>query len=423
MIRSGALVRLGCMSHKRPKARMVEPERRQGVIRFEMPEDSLAVKHAARVLWQITGQLDLSGFMRHAKAVEGHAGRPLYSPHMLLTLWLYAISRGVGSAREIARLTETDLAYRWITGEMRVSHQLLSRFRVGYGEVLEQLMTDVLAALLHKGLLSLQMVAQDGTRVRGSASAPSFRSERALEQCLEQAQLHLKAVLAQADDPELSMAHKAAREAGARDFERRVREAIATVKQLRPSAKGKARVSTTDPEARVMKMPDGGFRPGYNVQFAVAGSPMGGPRTVVGLRVTNVGSDMNSLTPMLEDIERRTGTQPAQLLADANHTAHDDIRAVAAQGVELLAPVPQRTRNSRKAHADVISDWLARMQTPEAKRTMRARASLCELANAHFKHRFGLDQIIVRGTAKVTCVALLAALTFNLLQHAARMLS
>lgn len=207
---------------------MVEPERRQGVIRFEMPEDSLAVKHAARVLWQITGQLDLSGFTRHA---------------------------------------------------------------------------------------------------------------------------------------------------------------------------------------------------GYNLQLAVAGSPMGGPRTIVGVRVTNVGSDMNSLTPMLDDIERRTGRLPSQLLADANHTAHEDIRAVSARGVELLAAVPDRTRNSRKAHDQVIADWLARMQTPEAKRTMRARASLCELANAHFKDRFGLDRILVRAAAKVTCVALLGALTFNLLQHAARMLS
>ncbi|MCP4035360.1 MAG: transposase [bacterium] len=276
----------------------------------------------------------------------------------------------------------------------------------------------MLAALLHKGLLSLQMVAQDGTRVRASASAPSFRSETALEQCLQQAQLHLKAVLAQADDPELTMAHKAAREAGARDFQRRVREAIATVAQLRPSAKGKARASTTDPEARVMKMPDSGYRPGYNLQLAVAGSPLGGARTIVGVRVTNVGSDMNSLTPMLDDIERSTGRLPSQLLADANHTAHDDIRAVAARGVELLAPVPQRTRNSRKAHDDVITDWLTRMQTPEAKRTMRARPSLCELANAHFKDRFGLDRILVRGKAKVTCVALLGSLAFNLLQHA-----
>jgi transposase len=423
MIRIGALVRLLAMSNERPKARTIEPERRQGVIRFEMPEDTLPVTHHARVLWSVTGELDLSGFMRHAKAVEGCAGRPAHSPRMLLTLWLYAISRGVGSAREIARLTETDLAYRWITGEMRLSHQALSRFRVGHGEVLEQLMTDVLGTLLHNGLLSLETVAQDGSRVRANASAPSFRSERALRQCLEQAQLHLKAVLAQADDPELTMAQKAAREAGARDYEGRVREAIATVRKLRPCGKGKARASTTDPEARVMKMPDGGYRPGYNLQLAVAGSPMGGPRTVVGLRVTNVGSDMSSLTPMIDDIERRTGSQPAKLLADANHTAHEDIRALSQRGVELLAPVPERTRNSRKVHEEVITDWLARMQTPEAQRTMRARASLCELANAHLKDRFGLERVLVRGTAKVTCVALLGGLAFNLLQHAAHILA
>lgn len=418
MIRSGVLARLVIMSEKRGKVRTAEPERRQGVIRFEMPEDTLPTQHRARVLWAVTGELDLSGFTRRAKAVEGGAGRPVHSPRMLLTLWLYAISRGVGSAREISRLTETDLAYRWISGEMRVSHQLLSRFRVGHAEVLDQLMTEVLGTLQHKGLLSLQVVAQDGTRVRASASAPSFRSEPALQQCLEQAELHVKAVLAQADDPELSMAQKAAREAGARDFERRVKEAIATVQQLRPSGKGKARASTTDPEARVMKMADGGYRPGYNVQLAVAGSPMGGPTAIVGLNVTNVGSDMGSLTPMLDDIERRTGELPDQLLADANHTAHDDLRAVAARDVELLAPVPERTRNSDKSHDEPIADWIRRMQTPEAKRMMRARASLCELANAHVKDRFGLDQVRVRGAAKVTCVVLLASLAFNLLQHA-----
>lgn len=411
------------MSDKRGKVRTVEPERRQGVIRFEMPEDTLPTQHRARVLWAVTGELDLSGFTRHAKAVEGCAGRPVHSPRMLLTLWLYGISRGVGSARELSGLTETDLAYRWISGEMRVSHQLLSRFRVGHGDVLEQLMTEVLGTLLHKGLLSLHVVAQDGTRVRASASAPSFRSEAALAQCLEQAQLHLKAVLAQADNPELSMAQQAAREAGARDFERRVREAITTVQQLRPSGTGKARASTTDPEARVMKMADGGYRPGYNIQLAVAGSPMGGPRTIVGLRVTNVGSDMGSLTPMLDDIERRTGELPQQLLADANHTAHDDIRAVAGRDVELLAPVPERTRNSRNTHDDIIANWIHRMQTPEAKRTMRARASLCELANAHLKDRFGHDHILVRGAAKVTCVALLGCLAFNLLQHANSLLA
>ena len=224
-----------------PRARVVEPERRQATIRFEMPEDALAVTHPARVLWQLVGKLALDGFTAQARAVEGHAGRPTYCPKMLLCLWLYAISQGVGSAREIARLLETDAAYRWIAGEMRVSHHLLSRFRVGHGDTLDQLMTDVLGTLLHKGLLDLSTVAQDGTRVRASASAPSFRSEASLEQCLEQARLHVRAVLAQADDPELSARQRAAREAAARDWERRVEQAIATVQTLRPTGKGKAR--------------------------------------------------------------------------------------------------------------------------------------------------------------------------------------
>lgn len=408
--------------NKRPKVRLVEPERRQGVIRFEMPEDTLAPAHPARVLWQVTGTLDLAGFTRDGKAVEGHAGRPAYSPRMLLSLWLYAISQGVGSAREIARLVECDQAYRWLSGEMSVSHHLLSRFRVGHGEVLAQLMTDVLGTLVHKGLLSLETVAQDGTRIRASASPPSFRSEAALEHCLEQAKLHLKAVLAQADDPELSRAQKAAREAAARDFERRVEEAIRTVKELTPRGKGKARASTTDHEARVMKMPDGGFRPGYNVQLAVAGSPLGGPRTIVGLRVTNVGSDMSSVGPMIDDVERRTGSKPWRLLADANHVTLADIEGAAQRDVEFVAPVPQRMRDSTVEHQGAVATWLAHMQNPEAKRQLRARASLCELANAHIKNRFGIDRVLVRGTAKVTCVALLGSIAFNVLQHATSLL-
>lgn len=402
--------------------RLVEPERRQGVIRFEMPEDTLAPTHLARVLWQITGTLALEAFTRDSKAVEGHAGRPVYSPRMLLSLWLYAISQGVGSAREVARLVETELAYRWLSGERSVSHHLLSRFRVGHGQALETLMSDVLGTLVHKGLLCLDTVAQDGTRVRASASPPSFRSEAALEDCLEQAKLHLKAVLAQADDPELSSAQKAAREAAARDFERRVEEAIRTVKEITPRGKGKARASTTDPEARVMKMPDGGFRPGYNVQLAVAGSPLGGPRTIVGLRVHNVGSDMSSIGPMIDAVEQRTGERPGHLLADANHVTLADIEAAAERAVDFIAPIPQRMQQSSIAHAGAVGDWLAQMKAPEAKRRLRARASLCELANAHIKDRFRIDRVLVRGTAKVTCVALLGSIAFNVLQHAASLL-
>ena len=407
-----------------PKARTREPQRRQGVIRFEMPEDTLPVTHTARILWELVGTLDLRAFTRDARAVEGHAGRSVSSPRMLLCLWLYGISQGVGSAREIARLVQSDTAFGWIAGDVSVSHHVLSEFRVGHSAVYDALMTDVLASLMHKGLLSLATVAQDGTRIRASATAPSFRSFGSLLECRRQAALYLKAVLADTDNPEVTAAQKAAREAGARDFQARVEEAIATVRELQAGGKKDARASTTDAEARVMKMPDGGFRPGYNLQLAVAGSPLGGARTIVGLRVSNVGSDMSSVTPMLAQIKTRTGVLPSTLLADANHATHACIEHAAKCGVEALIAVPEHEKKARVRVPSVeVAAWRARMDTEEAQYAYRARASLCELTNAHIKDRFGLNHVLVRGTGKVTCVMLLASLAFNLLQHAAALLT
>ena len=225
---------------------------------FELLEDVLPADHPARVLWRVVETLDLSAFLKGRKSFEGQAGRDVTSPHVLLTLWLYAMSIGVGSAREIARKVTRDDAFRWIAGNEEIGRTVITEFRVQHGEALDKLLTEVLGTLLHKGLLSLELVAQDGTRVRASASAPSFRGETSLERCLEQARLHVKAVFAEADDPEATTAEKLARQAAAIDYERRVEAAIATVRQLRAHGKDKPRASTTDADARVMKMGDGG---------------------------------------------------------------------------------------------------------------------------------------------------------------------
>jgi len=402
------------------RVRTAEPVREQGVFRWEIPDDALSADHPARLLWRVLGTVDLSGFLRDAKAVEGKQGRDALSVRMLLTLWLYAISVGVGSAREIARRIQSDAAFRWIVGDQSVGHAKLSEFRIGHREVVDKLFTDVLGTLLHRQLMSLDLVAQDGTRVRASASAPSFRRAESLEQCREQAALHLKAVLAEGDAPEVTQAEKLARLAAAIDYQHRVEDAIAAVQELQAQGKEKPRASTTDADARVMKMADGGFRPAYNVQLATAGSPMGGARTIVGVRVTNVGSDLGSVSPMLDDIERRTGRLPAVLLADANHAAHDDIVNATARGVTPLIAVPKTSKNPRSRHANhepAVDAWRARMETDEAKQIYRARASLCELPNAHFKSRLGLGHLLVRGLNKVTCVVLLTALASNLLAH------
>mgnify|MGYP000975439506 CR=1 FL=1 len=407
------------------RVRTREPERNQVAIRFEAPEDVLPADHRARVLWHLLGQLDLSPLLAEAKSVEGRQGRDVLSVRMLLTLWLYAISEGIGSGREIERRLKTDPAFQWIVGDQSVGRTKLNEFRVSHRVALDKIFTDVLAVLLHKQLLSLDLVAQDGTRVRASASAPSFRRAESLEACREQAQLHLRAVLAE-DDDEADLRARKAREAKAREHAERVEAAIAAVKQLDNGRRdSKPRASTTDPEARVMKMPDGGFRPAFNVQLATAGSPEGGPRTIVGARVTNVGSDMGSVKPMLDDIAQRTGRLPETLLADANHASFEDIKDAAARGVEALVSVPKRSKNAKAQaeRAPEIEAWLKRMETDEAKEKFRARASLCELTNAHAKSRFALSTLLVRGIEKVTCVVLLTALVSNLLAHAPSLLA
>jgi transposase len=411
-----------------PKPRIVEPQRSQGEMRFEIPDLLVSARHPARLIWSVLGTMDLSVFEEKCGSVEGKAGRSLLSPRMLLTLWLYAISQAIGSAREIARLTLTDSAYRWIVGDLKVGHHKLSEFRVGYSEGLKELMTDILACLMAKGLLTLELVAQDGTRTRAAASAPSFRTYGSLLQCREQAALHLKAVLAFADDPEYTQAQHIRREAAAREFQERVEAAIKTVQELQKERSPKdkpARASTTDAEARVMKMGDGGFRPAYNVQYATAGSPLGGPRTIVGINVTSTGSDMGSLTPMAEQIQERTGKLPQTVLADGGHAKHEDIAQMEAQGIKVIVPVADNAKPLEEmADADKgVLAWRQRMETPEAQKQYRARAGLGELPNAHQKSLHGITQFLVRGLEKVTCVVFLSALSSNILQHATKLLT
>lgn len=411
---------------ERAAPRVREPERRQSEMRFEAPADLLPPTHPARVLWDLLGTLDLGAFVAETKAVEGEPGRDVLSPRMLLTLWLYGITQGIGSAREIARRTKTDRAFRWIVGDLSVSHRRLSDFRVGHRAALEALFSDVVGTLLHTGLASLDVVAQDGMRVRASASAPSFRTHESLLDCQEQAALHVKAVLAEADDPEATAREHAARQAAARDYQRRVEAAIETVQKLQaqrsPSA-SPARASTTDAEARVMKMADGGFRPAYNVQAVTAGHEQGGPRTVIAVQVTNVGSDMNAVGPMLDRIEGQTGQLPKVLLADANHAGHAGIENASQRGVEVIIPVPERSKAAASGDSrPAIEAWKERMETPEVKAAYRQRAGLCELTNARMRN-LGMDQFLVRGIEKVTCVALMTGLAMNLVAHATKLLA
>ncbi len=399
-----------------------QPVRGQLEFKTTSIDDLIPRDHVVRALDMVVQRLDLTPLKKRAKVVGSIGGRPIASPEMLLTLWLYAIARGVGSAREVERLTKSDNAFAWIVGDLSPSHDVIAAFRVDNGKAFSLLLTDVLASLLEQGLLDLDTIGQDGTRIRASAGAPSFRSAGALEECRQHAKTHLKAVLAGANDDEISEKARVAREAKAREYLERVEKAAATVEALR-ATKEEPRVSTTDPDARVMKMADGGFRPGYNLQFAVAGKATGGPRSIVGVRVTNLGSDYGSVVPMFDDIIERLRRGPKVILADGGHFRREDVEQLASRRVFLVCPPPkirgrrgeQTTRQDRES--ETLRVWRAKMAQPSTRKLYRQRAALCELANAAMKGSSRIDRLLVRGLPAVTSFSLLFSLAFTIQQN------
>ncbi len=385
-------------------------------------ETLLPPGHAARLVWRFVEGLDLSAFYATIQAREGRAGRPAIDPQILIALWLYATIDGVGSAREVDRLCYRHDAYRWLRGGVSVNYHTLSDFRVGHAAALDDLLTQSIAALRHRGIVTLARVAQDGMKVRASAGAGSFRREGTLRECLTEARRLVERTKRQADGgrtrPEGAQARAAA------DRLARVEEALAALPAVAAAkaradkrknrAPTEARVSTTDPAARVMKMPDGGYRPAYNVQFATDHDS----DVIVGVAVTNTASDQEQRVPMLTQLDARGGP-PATLLVDGGYVAHAAIDTATARGVCVLAPVPRRPGSEapvpvQRTDSPAVVAWRERMQTHAAKQQYRARGAIAERINADARTHRTFGRLLVRGLPKVQACALWVALAHNL---------
>lgn len=409
------------------RVRVQRAERRQVEFRASCLDDALPEEHRARVLWDAVEDLDLSGFYDTVASREGSAGRPAIDPRILVSLWLYATSEGVGSARELARLCETHDAYRWICGGVSVNHHTLSDFRVGKSQALDELMTQVLGFLMHDGIVRLRRVAQDGMKVRASAGAASFRRQRSLKECMREAREQIRQTRKQLDSEGGSATKRmnAARLKVAQDRMNRVKKAMRHVEEIRrikldDEEKENVRASTTDPDARVMRMADGGYRPAYNLQFAtdVEG------QVIVGVQVTNKGNDQSQMEPMLAEIGRRTAELPKEYLVDGGFVKLESIEKAAASGVKVFSPIQEARRSDidatkrKKNDGPGVAAWRKRMGTERAQEIYKDRAATAERTNADLKQWRGLDSLPVRGIGKVLCVALWSAITFNLLRWA-----
>lgn len=408
-----------------PKARVVEANRAQMRLVPMDLESLLPVDDQARAVWSFVDRLDLGEFYERIRSREGQAGRPATDPQIFLALWINAMLDGVGSAREIERLCQYHLAYQWICGGVKVNHHSLSDFRNEATDLLNGLLTQSVTILVSQGLVELRRVAQDGMKVRASAGASSFRTRAGLNK-LERIARQQVEILAKEieDDPGAATRREAAaKKKAAADREERIDRALeemAEAEQRKRSNNGKkkkeARTSTTDPSARVMKMADGGFRPAYNVHFVSETVS----KAIIAVDVDSVGTDTHAMVPLAEQIEKRYQVRPQEWLADGGCNSLKNVDKMAERGCKIFAPLRHRRsgRNPeeiRSTDSEAVKLWRQRMSSDEAKNIYKERGATAELVNAQCRAQ-GLWQFLVRGTRKVKAVALMHAITNNMVR-------
>jgi transposase len=216
------------------EARMREPVRDQIELRAVELDSLIDADHSARLFWDYVQKLDLSAVEGAIKARVHTPGQAPPSPRLLLALWLYAVSEGVGSARALARLCEHHDAYRWLCGGVSMNYHGLSDFRVTHPELLDQLLIDNVAALSAAGIIDLDEVTQDGLRVRAAAGASSFRGGKILREELEKAKRLVEQLKQEqeSDHDASNQRIQAARERAVRERKERVEAALAKQGEL-----------------------------------------------------------------------------------------------------------------------------------------------------------------------------------------------
>lgn len=417
-------------------ARVVRPDRRQ--LHWDMVdlEGLLSADHRARMVWSFVESLDLGAFYAVIASREGEAGRPAADPAVLLALWLYATLEGIGSARELERLCERDVAYRWLCGGVPVNYHGLADFRVEHGERLDQLLTESVAALLAEGLIDLDEVIVDGTKVKASAGNSSFVGEGGLSRAEQLAAEQVSRLKAEIEgDPGASARRKRAAQArAANDIAQRAGRARAALGRLRAekqrrskthakeeTKKSQPKVSLTDPQARRMRFADGSIKAGYNMPIAATGAGV-----ILAVTATDRRNDTGLARPMIENVAQRYGRAPQRVLLDTNLAGADDIVALAERqegAIRVYAPPPRdrddvkpetlrRRTAARAKEPQPLQEWRRRMASPEAQSIYRRRRRI-ELVNAHCKNR-GFDRLNVRGLLKAKAVALWHALAHNI---------
>lgn len=328
-----------------PKLQRID--RQQMVFRSVEIEKLISEDHEARAIWEFVGRLNLSCYHDGIRSQKGGAGRPALSPQLMISIWVYSYSKGVGSARKIAELCEFAPAYQWLTGMTSINHHTLSDFRIDHKEALDSLFETTLGLLSAEKLITMERVMHDGTKIKAFAKGDSFKRGERIEEHLKAAKEQMEKSDEVQEKDEINSRQEKARQRVALERKEKLEKALAELEKLRKrkkSAKEKeeARVSETDPEARIMKQSNGGFSPSYNVQISTDAAN----NMIVGVGVTQAGTDCDELIPAVERIEKRIGQTPDQMVVDKGYTSNANIVEMSKREIDLIGPLAKTVFNS-----------------------------------------------------------------------------
>lgn len=331
---------------KSQKPRLIDVNRNQNVLRAIDVERLVDDDHPVRAVWDFVGRMDLSAFYSAIESFEGEAGRPAWDPRLLVSVWIYAYSRGIGSAREIERRCEFDPAFQWLTGLEVINAHTLSDFRVSQKEKLDLVFKQALGLLSADGLITLEQVMHDGTKIQAFASAKTFRREQRIQEYLRLAEDQIKAMGNPREDLHSERMEKA-RKRAIHERQQKLELALKEMEKLRETksdqkSKENARISVTDPEARFMKQSNGGVGPSYNAQISTDSAH----GIIVGVKVTQNPTDVHELLPALDTIEKNFGQLPKQMVVDGGYTSSENIVKVGEKSVDLIAPVIDKEKSA-----------------------------------------------------------------------------
>lgn len=398
--------------------------RNQVEMQLECLDQQLPPEHLVRELWAYVEQMNVCGLLTNIESFSGKPGAPAFDPRTLICLWLYATTDGVSSARKLSRLCREHLVYRWICGGEEINYHTLSSFRSVCGLTLENLLVGTLAILHDEGFLDLQKlsVSHDGMRVRASAGKDSMHRRGKVESSLQQAKIYYDELQTLTDNEtsdSINKRKKSARLRAAKERVERLEESLKTLETLEDNQRQRTdrevrepRVSTTDPDAAMLRMANGGKDVSHNIQFTVENKT----RVVTSVYIAQGSSDTGTLVPAMIEHQRLHGQLPTQVLADRGFFKYKDIAYLEQRGTEVYLPdlyPDAKNRRVLKSEQPYIEKWKQRIETDAAKELYKQRASTVEWVNACARNQ-GLQQLLLRGRSKVWITALWHALTHNL---------